>query len=95
MLADLLVSLVLVLLAFAGGVVVGPRLLGEPVDVVWHRRLHCEARDMGAYDAVIVGPDAVHTEYVWTGGRLRDDDPRWRAWGKLWMTCKSRPSGSS
>jgi hypothetical protein len=48
---------------------------------------HCEARDLGAYTGVVVGPDPAHTRYVHTGHRLADGDPRWRGWGRLWKTC--------
>jgi hypothetical protein len=49
---------------------------------------HCEARDSGAYTGVVVGRDPAHTRYVHTGHRLADDDPRWRVWGRLYMTCQ-------
>lgn len=83
----LLAAAVLAGLAAGGWLAAGSLTTAPTADVPAR---HCEARDLGDYDGVVVGPDPAHTRYVHTGRRLADDDPRWPVWGRLYMTCVTR-----
>jgi len=84
----LLAAALLAGLAVGGWLAAGSLSIAPAADVPSR---HCEARDLGDYTGVIVGTDPAHTRYVHTGHRLADDDPRWRAWGRLWKTCYDDP----
>jgi hypothetical protein len=59
------------------------RGIGMTKAQVWDRQRGDKAPTPGWSWAVT----PAHTRYVHTGRRLADDDPRWRVWGRLYMTC--------